>query len=158
MSHLHPSLNIRFILVAFPPTSAAYANLLLLWCGLISTHPSWLESCHRVDYRSKKNPGGFPARIIGRVVEVRFKKIRCKDSYEKSRPGRGFRTGGVAERHVGGSVRWNAGFVSWGFCRCPRYAGTPHPWDGTSREHANTKLFVLCLRSEFYVSKAKVRA
>ena len=86
MSHLHQSLNIRFILVAFPPTSAAYANLLLLWCGLISTHPSWLESCHRVDYRSKKNPGGFPARIIGRVVEVRFKKIRCKDSYEKSRP------------------------------------------------------------------------
>ena len=108
MSHLHPSLNIRFILVAFPPTSAAYANLLLLWCGLISTHPSWLLVGKLSQGRLpvKKNPGGFPARIIGRVVEVRFTKIRCKDSYEKSRPGRGFRTGGVAERHVYG--RWLA--------------------------------------------------
>jgi hypothetical protein len=36
MSHLYQSSNIRFIFVAFSLTSAAYANLLLLWCGLIS--------------------------------------------------------------------------------------------------------------------------
>ena len=33
-------------------------------------------------------------------MEVRFKKMRGKDLYEKSRPGRGFRKGGVADSHV----------------------------------------------------------
>ena len=41
MSYLYQSSNIFFIFVALFPTSAAYASMLLLWCGLISTHPSW---------------------------------------------------------------------------------------------------------------------
>ena len=78
----------------------------LVWANLHS--PILVGKLSQDRLPVKKNPGGFPARIIGRVVEVRFKKIRCKDSYEKSRPDRGFRTGGVAKRHVDGCEYHNA--------------------------------------------------
>jgi hypothetical protein len=61
MSHLYQSSNIRFIFGAFSPTSAAYANLLLLWCGLISiTHLGWKAATGSITGQTKFR-GGIPA-------------------------------------------------------------------------------------------------